>query len=103
MKQTGRRYSSHAIHHRTDTKSHSIIKGVPSTIPFHNGFAAMLGDIYQQSGQLTEALHVYDTLLTSDSLNFEAWYEKRKGCCWKRPMTRPAPSGPWARPMPCNR
>ena len=39
-------------------------------------FASLLGELYQQSGRLTEALSLYDTLLNKDSSNFEIWYEK---------------------------
>ena len=36
----------------------------------------MLGDLYEQSGKMKEALDIYDGLLSKDSGNFEAWYEK---------------------------
>lgn len=39
-------------------------------------FSSLLGELYQQSGRLTEALSLYDTLLNKDSSDFEAWYEK---------------------------
>jgi tetratricopeptide (TPR) repeat protein len=73
---TGLRYSSTLSITGQTQKAIQLLKECRHRFPSNTGFAAMLGDIYQQSGQLTEALHVYDTMLESDSLNFEAWYEK---------------------------
>ena len=44
--------------------------------PSNPSFSNMLGDLYQQSGKMKEALQVYDDQLRTDSTNFEAWYEK---------------------------
>jgi tetratricopeptide (TPR) repeat protein len=44
--------------------------------PDNLSFSNMLGDLYQQSGNAKEALQLYNDMLKTDSLNFEAWYEK---------------------------
>ena len=44
--------------------------------PSNPSFSNMLGDLYQQSGKTKEALQVYEDQLQTDSMNFEAWYEK---------------------------
>jgi tetratricopeptide (TPR) repeat protein len=44
--------------------------------PGNPSFSNMLGDLYQQNGQLKEALQLYDDMLHTDSVDFEAWYEK---------------------------
>ncbi|HEY4335738.1 MAG TPA: tetratricopeptide repeat protein [Puia sp.] len=53
-----------------------ILKDGEKRFPGDPAFASMLGELYQQSGRSKEAIAVYDDILTKDSLNFEAWYEK---------------------------
>lgn len=44
--------------------------------PENSEFRRRLSEAYFASGKSSEALAQYDNLLRSDSLNFEAWYEK---------------------------
>ena len=44
--------------------------------PSNPSFPGMLGDIYQQTGRISEAIGIYDELLKRDTSDFEAWYEK---------------------------
>jgi len=73
---TGLRYSSALSITGQTEKAIRLLTECRQRFPSNAGFAAMLGDIYQQSGQTIEALQVYDTILRADSLNFEAWYEQ---------------------------
>jgi tetratricopeptide (TPR) repeat protein len=60
---TGLRYSSTLSIIGQTQKVIQLLKECHRLFPSNSAFAAMLGDIYQQSGQLTEALHVYDTIV----------------------------------------
>jgi tetratricopeptide (TPR) repeat protein len=53
-----------------------ILKDCQQHFPANTAFPGMLGELYQQSGRMKDALNVYETILAADSLNFEAWYEK---------------------------
>ncbi|MBN9380802.1 MAG: tetratricopeptide repeat protein [Chitinophagaceae bacterium] len=73
---TGLRYASTLtiISHLQDAVR--LLQECRQKFPGNQSFSNMLGDLYQQSGQTKEALQLYDDMLKSDSLNFEAWYEK---------------------------
>ena len=73
---TGLRYASTLSITGQTQKAIQLLKECHQLFPSNTGFSAMLGDIYQQSGQITEALHIYDAILRDDSTNFEGWYEK---------------------------
>jgi tetratricopeptide (TPR) repeat protein len=53
-----------------------LLKDCQQRFPSNTAFPGMLGELYQQSGRMKDALNVYETILATDSLNFEAWYEK---------------------------
>lgn len=53
-----------------------LLKDCDRRWPDNPAFSSMLGELYQQSGRIREAIAVYDDLLAKDSSNFEAWYEK---------------------------
>ncbi len=44
--------------------------------PANTTFPAMLAELYTQSGRMQDAIGVYDNILRTDTLNFDAWYEK---------------------------
>src|ERR1700733_9356896 len=73
---TGLRYASTLSITGQTQKAIRLLNECHRLFPSNSGFSAMLGDIYQQSGQVTEAIHIYDTILRDDSTNFEGWYEK---------------------------
>lgn len=52
------------------------LKDCRKEFPSNDSFSRLLGDLYMQSGKMKEALDLYDTMLKTDSLNFEAWYDK---------------------------
>jgi tetratricopeptide (TPR) repeat protein len=53
-----------------------VLKDCMQRFPENPSFPGLLGELYQQSGRIKEALAVYDTQLKKDSLDFENWYEK---------------------------
>ncbi len=73
---TGLRYSSTLMIISRTGKAIQLLKDCIHRFPSNSTFPSMLGDIYQQLGRTREALSLYDTMLVSDSGNFEAWYEK---------------------------
>jgi len=73
---TGFRYASTLTILGKMTPAIRLLQDCQQKFPANPAFPSMLGELYQQSGRLDEALSIYDTLLEKDSLNFEAWYEK---------------------------
>jgi len=53
-----------------------LLKDCERRFPDNPAFPSMLGELYQQSGKIREAIAVYDSILVKDSADFEAWYEK---------------------------
>jgi tetratricopeptide (TPR) repeat protein len=53
-----------------------VLKVCEAKYPSNPAFATMLGELYQQYGKTKDALGIYNDLLSQDSSNFEAWYEK---------------------------
>ncbi|WP_188929730.1 tetratricopeptide repeat protein [Puia dinghuensis] len=73
---TGFRYASTlSIIGQTD-RAIQLLKACEQKFPDNPSFPSMLGDLYEQSGKMKEALDIYDGLLSKDTGNFEAWYEK---------------------------
>ena len=73
---TGFRYASTlSIIGQTD-RAIQVLKACKQKFPGNSSFPSMLGDLYEQSGKMKEALDIYNGLLSKDSGNFEAWYEK---------------------------
>jgi tetratricopeptide (TPR) repeat protein len=73
---TGLRFSSTLMIISHTGKAIQVLKDCIRRFPSNSTFPSMLGDIYQQLGRTKEALGLYDTMLTADTANFEAWYEK---------------------------
>jgi len=73
---TGLRYASTlSIIGRTG-EAVKLLRDCLKRWPDNRNFSGLLGTIYQQSGKANEALDLYTALLATDSLNFDAWYEK---------------------------
>ncbi len=53
-----------------------LLRECQQNFPSNVSFGNMLGDLYLQAGEMKEALQLYDNMLKTDSMNFEAWYEK---------------------------
>lgn len=73
---TGFRYASNLTITGQLPQAIRLLKDCVQKYPGNSAFPAMLGELYQQSGRFSDALGIYDSLLTQDSANFEAWYEK---------------------------
>lgn len=73
---TGYRYASTLSIIGQGERAIRILKECGQKYPANPAFPSLLGELYQQSGKMKEALGIYDDLLTKDTNNFEAWYEK---------------------------
>jgi tetratricopeptide (TPR) repeat protein len=73
---TGLRYASTLSILGQTAQAIRLLKDCEQKFPASSSFPTLLGELYQQSGRLPEALSLYDILLNKDSSNFEAWYEK---------------------------
>lgn len=73
---TGLRYSSELSIIGQPDDAIRLLQDCGKRFPGNPAFPGMLGELYLQSGRMTEALSLYDKVLREDSLNFEAWYEK---------------------------
>jgi tetratricopeptide (TPR) repeat protein len=73
---TGFRYASTLTILGQSGNAIRLLQDCRKKFPSNSAFPAMLGELYQQSGRTTEAIEIFDSTLKTDSLNFEAWYEK---------------------------
>ena len=73
---TGLRYASTLSILGQADEAEKLLQDCRKKFPSNNNFDTMLGDVYLQAGKMKEALSLYDSMLRTDSLNFEAWYEK---------------------------
>ena len=73
---TGLRYASTLSILGQTNEAARLLQECRKKFPANSNFDTMLGDVYLQSGKMKEALNLYDTMLQTDSLNFEAWYER---------------------------
>ncbi|MDP4150580.1 MAG: tetratricopeptide repeat protein [Bacteroidota bacterium] len=53
-----------------------VLQEAVAKFPGNDKFPRLLADLYRQSGRPAEARALYDKMLRTDSLNFEAWYER---------------------------
>ena len=73
---TGYRYASTlSIIGQTDNAI-QLLMNCSRKFPTSPAFPGLLGELYQQTGKMKEALAIYDALLAKDSLDNETWYEK---------------------------
>jgi len=73
---TGFRYASTLTITGQTGKAIQLLQDCRKKFPANIAFPGMLAELYQQSGKMKNAISIYDTMLQTDSLNFEAWYEK---------------------------
>ncbi|MEO8583429.1 MAG: tetratricopeptide repeat protein [Flavitalea sp.] len=53
-----------------------LLKDCQKQFPSSTEFSRRLGEVYLQKGQPQQALEQYNSILSKDSFNFEAWYDK---------------------------
>jgi len=53
-----------------------LLQDCRKRFPANAAFPAMQAELYTQSNRMQDAISVYDSILRTDSLNFDAWYEK---------------------------
>lgn len=74
--QTGARYASTLMILGQLGKAVQLLRDCQKKFPANSAFPGMLAELYQQSGRTTEAIDIYNSMLQTDSLNFDVWYEK---------------------------
>jgi tetratricopeptide (TPR) repeat protein len=73
---TGARYASTLTITGQSGKAIRLLLDCRQRFPANPAFPNMLAELYTQSNRMADAINVYDTILRTDSLNFDAWYEK---------------------------
>lgn len=73
---TGFRYASTLSILGQTGQAIQLLQDCQQKFPSNTTFSVRLGELYQQSGRLTDALGLYNGLLKTDTSNFEIWYEK---------------------------
>jgi tetratricopeptide (TPR) repeat protein len=73
---TGFRYASTLTIIGQTAKAIQLLQDCRKKFPANTAFPGMLAELYQQSGKMKNAIDIYDTMLQTDSNDFEAWYEK---------------------------
>jgi tetratricopeptide (TPR) repeat protein len=53
-----------------------LLQDCRKKFPENPTFPAMQAELYTQSNRMQDAIAVYDSILRTDSMNIEAWYEK---------------------------
>ena len=73
---TGIRYASTLSIISRPQAAIRLLEDCRKRFPNNTGFSNMLADLYMQVGQTRQALQLYNDMLRTDSMDFEAWYEK---------------------------
>jgi tetratricopeptide (TPR) repeat protein len=73
---TAARYASTLTIIGQTGKAIRFLQDCEQKFPANKTFPAMLAELYTQSDRMQDAIGVYDNMLRSDTLNFDAWYEK---------------------------
>jgi tetratricopeptide (TPR) repeat protein len=73
---TGARYASTLTVIGQVGKAIHLLQDCRQKFPANTNFPAMLAELYTQSNRMQDAIGVYDNILRTDTLNFDAWYEK---------------------------
>ncbi|HLI93764.1 MAG TPA: tetratricopeptide repeat protein [Puia sp.] len=73
---TGVRYASSLTITGQAGKAIRLLEDCRKRFPEDPAFAAMLADLFAQSGRFSDAIRVYDDILSTDSLNPDALYER---------------------------
>ncbi len=73
---TGARYASTLTVIGQIGNAIRLLQDCRKRFPANPTFPAMQAELYTQSNRMQDAIGVYDNILQTDSLNFDAWYEK---------------------------
>jgi tetratricopeptide (TPR) repeat protein len=73
---TGARYASTLTIIGQTGKAIRLLQDCRQKFPANANFPAMLAELYTQSNRMQDAIGIYDNILRTDTLNFDAWYEK---------------------------
>jgi tetratricopeptide (TPR) repeat protein len=73
---TGARYAATLTIIGQIGKTIRFLQDCRQKFPANTTFPAMLAELYTQSNRMQDAIGVYDNILRTDTLNFDAWYEK---------------------------
>lgn len=73
---TGERYASTLTIIGQTGKAIRFLKECRQKFPANTNFPAMLAELYTQSNRMQDAIGMYDDVLRTDTLNYDAWYEK---------------------------
>ncbi|HXD76485.1 MAG TPA: tetratricopeptide repeat protein [Puia sp.] len=73
---TGLRYAATLIITGQAGKAVRILQDCRKRFPGNPAFPAKLAELFAQSNRMQDAIGIYDSMLQSDSTNFDAWYEK---------------------------
>src|ERR1700683_3454475 len=73
---TGARYASTLTIIGQIDKAIRLLQDCRQKFPANANFSAMLAELYTQSNRMQDAIGVYNNILRTDTLNFDAWYEK---------------------------
>jgi tetratricopeptide (TPR) repeat protein len=73
---TGARYASELTITGQIGKAIRLLEDCRKKFPGNSSFAATQAELFMQSNRMQDAIAVYDSILRSDSLNFDAWYER---------------------------
>jgi len=74
--ETGFRYSATLSILGNSEGNIALLQQCVKLFPANTEYKRLLGEAYVQAGGGNKALSLYDSLLTKDSADFEAWYEK---------------------------
>ena len=73
---TGARYAATLTIIGQTGKAIRFLQDCHQKFPANATFPTMLAELYTQSNRMQDAIGVYDSMLRTDTLNFDAWYEK---------------------------
>jgi tetratricopeptide (TPR) repeat protein len=69
-------YASNLLLASQVTKAMNVLEEANKKFPDNTEFSRRLAEIYLQNGQYRKAIDKYNTILSRDSSNFEAWFDK---------------------------
>ena len=69
-------YTSSLLLSRQEEEAVNLLQQCVRSFPASKEFARRLSEIYVQNGSNHEAMDLYSRMIETDSLNFDAWYQK---------------------------
>jgi tetratricopeptide (TPR) repeat protein len=73
---TGARYASTLTIIGQSGNAIRLLQDCRKRFPSNSTFPSMQAELYAQTNRMQDAIGVYESILRTDSLNFDAWYEK---------------------------